>query len=209
MSKRSVFVAGTRSFSAEVAGFAQDAGLEVKGLLEPYERARVGTEIHGYPVGWLEETAPSAALLGTGETDRRPLADRLRAGGWELPALVHPRAHVAATASVAAGTIIAPGAVVGAAAQIGECVVVGRGALVGHHTVLGSFSTLGPGANIAGNVGLGESAFVAMGAAVRDHVSIGAGAVVAMGGVVVGDVPPGVEVRGLPAAVYPRGDRAP
>lgn len=202
MNGRAVFVAGTRSFSGEVACFAEEANFEVVGLLEPYDRARVGTQIHGYSVSWLEETPPGVALLGTGETDRRPLVERLRAGGWELCTLVHPRAHVASTASVGAGAITAPGAVVGAAARIGECVVVARGALIGHHTDVGSFSTLGPGANIAGNVNLGEDVFVGMGAVVRDHVCVGAGSAVAMGGVVVGDVAPGVEVRGLPAAVH-------
>jgi sugar O-acyltransferase (sialic acid O-acetyltransferase NeuD family) len=197
-----LFVAGTRSFSAEAACFAEEAGFEVAGLLEPYDRARVGTQIHGYPVSWLEETPPGVAVLGTGETDRRPVVERLRAGGWELATLVHPRAHVAKTATLGAGAIIAPGAVIAAAVQVGECVVVGRGALIGHHTDVGSFSTLGPGANVAGNVGLGEDVFVAMGATVRDHVSVGAGSVVAMGAAVVEDVPPGVEVRGVPASVY-------
>jgi sugar O-acyltransferase (sialic acid O-acetyltransferase NeuD family) len=197
-----LFVAGTRTFSAEVACFAEEAGFEVAGLLEPYDRARVDTQIHGYPVSWLEDTPPGAALLGTGETDRRPLVERLRASGWELSALVHPRAHVAATARLGAGAIIAPGAVIGAAVEMGEGVVVGRGALIGHHTEIAGFSTLGPGANIAGNVRLEEDVFVAMGSMVRDHVTVGAGAVVAMGAVVIGDVPSGVEVRGVPAAVY-------
>jgi sugar O-acyltransferase (sialic acid O-acetyltransferase NeuD family) len=199
---RALFVAGSRSFSAEAACFAEEAGFEVAGLLEPYDRARVGTQIHGYPVTWVEETPPGVALLGTGETDRRPLVERLRASGWALATLVHPRAHVATTATLGAGAVIAPGAVIGAAVQIGECVAVGRGALIGHHTDVGSFATLGPGANVAGNVGLQEDVFVGMGAVVRDHVTVGAGSVVAMGGVVVDDVPPGVEVRGAPAAFY-------
>jgi UDP-perosamine 4-acetyltransferase len=207
VNRPAVFVAGTRTFSAEAACLAEEAGLEVVGLLEPYDRARVGTRIHGYPVSWLEETSPGAALMGTGEIARRALEGRLRAGGWELATLVHPRAHVALTARLGTGAIVAPGAVIGAAAQIGECVVVGRGALVGHHTELGSFSTIGPGANIAGNVSLGEDVFVGMGAVVRDHVSIGPGSVVAMGAVVVGDVPAGVEVRGLPAAPPTPGSR--
>lgn len=206
MTVRPVFVAGTRSFSAEVAGFAEDAGLRVEGLLEPYDRARVGTEIHGYPVSWLEETPPGDALLGTGETNRRALVQRLRVSGWSLPALVHPRAHVASAASVSEGAIVGPGVVVGAATQVGECVVVGRGSLVGHHTDIGAFSTLGPGANVAGNVQLGEDVAIGMAAAVRDHISVGAHSVVAMGAVVVADVPPGVQVRGVPAAVHsPRG----
>lgn len=204
MNGRAVFVAGTRSFAGEVACFAEEAHLDVLGLLEPYDRARIGTDIHGYSVSWLEETRAGAVLLGTGETDRRPLVGRLRSGGWDLPPLVHPRAHVAATATLGAGAIVAPGAVIGAAAQVGECVVVGRGALVGHHTDVGSFSTVGPGANIAGNVTLEEDVFVGMGAVVRDHVSVGPQAVVAMGAVVVADVPPGVEVRGLPAAAAER-----
>lgn len=209
MNGRALFVAGTRTFSAEVAGFAEEAGFDVVGLLEPYDRARVGTQIHGYPVSWLEETPPGVALLGTGEVDRRPLVDRLRAASWELSTLVHPRAHVAATAELGEGTIVAPGAVVGAATQIGDCVGLGRGALVGHHTRIGSFSSLGPGANVAGNVVLEEHVFVGMGATVRDHVSVGAGSVVAMGAAVVGNVPPGVEVRGVPAAVYAPARRDP
>jgi sugar O-acyltransferase (sialic acid O-acetyltransferase NeuD family) len=197
-----VHVAGTRTFSAEVIDFAADAGIEVIALLEPFDPDRVGTEIHGRPVIRLETGpggAPSDVLLGTGETDRRETVARLTAAGWTPRALVHPGAHLAPSSRVGPGAIVGPGAVVGACARIGEACVVGRGALVGHHTELGPFSTLGPGANVAGNVQLGVGAFVGMGAAVRDHLSVGAGAVIAMGAVVVADVAPRVEVRGVPA----------
>ena len=202
MSSAEVHVAGTRTFAAEVADFARDAGLRVVGLLEPADRARVGETIHDLPVTWLDDPAPApaaVALLGTGDRARRELVERLRAAGWRAGTLVHPRAHIAPSASVGAGTVIAPGVVVGACARIGEHVVVGRGALVGHHTAVGEFATLGPGVNVAGNVEVGSDAFVGMGALVRDHTAIGGGATIAMGAVVVGDVPAGVEVRGIPA----------
>jgi sugar O-acyltransferase (sialic acid O-acetyltransferase NeuD family) len=202
MSAERVYVAGTRTFSAEVLDFAADAGLEVEALLEPFERDRVGTEIHGRPVRWLED-GPEAdsrqVLLGTGEAGRRETVERLTAVGWKLRTLIHPRAHVASTAEVEKGVVIAPGAVIGARSRIGESCVIGRGALVGHHTELGPFATLGPGANVAGNVRLGADVFVGMAAAIRDHVSVGRGAVIAMGAVVVADVAGGVQVRGLPA----------
>ena len=201
MTPGDVYVVGTRTFAAEVADFVVDAGLRVAGLLEPYDRARVGQTIHGYPVTWLEETSPDAglALIGTGDTDRRELAARLRSVGWHAGTLVHPRAHVAPSSTVGGGSVVGPGVIVGARTRIGEHVVLGRGALIGHHSEIGSFSSVGPGANVAGNVRVESDAVIAMGALVRDHTTIGSGAVVAMGAVVVDDVPAATEVRGLPA----------
>lgn len=197
-----LYIAGTRTFSAEVADFARDAGVEPAGLLEPFDRERAGTSIHGLLVGWLEETEPppgATVLIGTGEPDRRELAERLAAGGWRPASFVHPTAHLAPSAEVGAGSIVGPGVVVGAMSRIGEQVVIGRGSLVGHHTEIEGFATLGPGANVAGNVRIGAGAFLGMAAVIRDHVEVGEGATVAMGAVVVGDVPAGTQVRGLPA----------
>jgi sugar O-acyltransferase (sialic acid O-acetyltransferase NeuD family) len=196
-----LFVVGTRSYAAEVAGFAVDAGHTVTGLLEPYDRERVGTVIHGLPVSWLEDTRPDGrvAVVGTGENARRPIVERLLSAGWTLRTVVHPTAHLATTSSVGTGALVGPGVVVGAYSRIGEGVVVGRGALVGHHTEIGAYVTLGPGANVAGNVTIAGDAVIGMGALVRDHVAIGDAAVVAMGAVVVADVPSGATVRGVPA----------
>ena len=203
MTAQRLYIAGTRTFSAEVADFARDAGIEPAGLLEPVDRDRAGTEIHGLAVGWLEDTPPppgASAVIGTGDPDRREVADRLRAAGWEPATLIHPTAHLAPSAEVGAGSIVAPGAVVGAMTRIGANVVVGRGALIGHHTEIEDFATLGPGCNVAGNARIGSGAFLGMSASVRDHTDVGDGATVAMGAVVVGDVGPGARVRGVPAA---------
>lgn len=201
MSRRELFVVGTRTFAAEVAEYAAEAGLRVVGLLEPYDRDRVGRTIHGLPVTWLDETESRRrhALLGTGESARRELVRRLEAAGWEAVSLVHPQAHVAGSSAVGTGVLIAPGVVVGACSTIGEHAVLGRGSLIGHHTEIGAFSTLGPGVNVAGNVTIHDDVFIGMGAVVRDHVTVGAAAVVAMGAVVVGDVAAGAQVRGFPA----------
>jgi UDP-perosamine 4-acetyltransferase len=200
-----LYIAGTRTFSAEVADFARDAGIEPAGLLEPFDRDRVGTEIHGLAVSWLDETTPppgTTAVIGTGQPDRREIAKRLAAAGWELATLVHPAANLAPSAAVGAGSIVAPAAVIGAETRIGENAVVGRGSLIGHHTVVEDFATLGPGSNVAGNTRIGAGAFLGMSSAVRDHVEVGEGATVAMGAVVVADVAAGTRVRGLPAAEF-------
>jgi sugar O-acyltransferase (sialic acid O-acetyltransferase NeuD family) len=199
MTPRAIYVVGTRSFAAEVVDYASAAGFEVAGLLEPYDRDRVGTEAHGLSVTWLEDTGHVAAAVGTGERDRRPVVERLEAAGIEPVTVVHPAAHVSPSARIREGCVVGPAAVVGAATELGRHVVVGRGALVGHHVVVGDYATLNPGANVGGNSTIGSGALVAIGAVVRDHVRVGASALVAAGAVVVGDVADGVEVRGLPA----------
>jgi sugar O-acyltransferase (sialic acid O-acetyltransferase NeuD family) len=197
-----LFIVGTRSFAAEVIDFARAAGFEPAGLLEAKDRSRPGTTIHGLPVRWLEEAEPAPgqlALIGTGDTDRSGVMERLHARGWGLARLVHPAAHVSETAEVEEGAIVGPGVVIGAMSRIGRGVVAGRGALVGHHTTIEQLATLNPGANVAGNTVVARGAVIGMGASVRDHVRVGTGAVVAMGAVVVGDVEDGADVRGVPA----------
>ena len=198
-----IWIAGTRSFATEVIGYAREAGLEVAGLLEPQERANAARTIHGLPVAWLEdapaEPGARAAVVGTGDADRREVAERLAAAGVEAATIVHPAAHVPESVTVGAGSIVAPGVVIGAHTEIGRQVVVGRGSLIGHHTRIADHASLAPGSNVAGNSQIGEGAFLGMAAVVRDHLSVGAGAVVAMGAVVVADVPAGASVRGLPA----------
>ena len=189
-----LYVVGTRSFAAEVAEYASDTGLRVAGLLEPFDRGQVGTTIHDLPVTWLEDTPAGRALVATGEPSRRLIVGRLRAAGWTIAGLIHPRAHLARSTHVGEGTIVAPGAVLGARTWIAEHVLIGRGALVGQQTQVGAFATLDPGANVGGNVRIGDDASVRMGAVVRDHVVIGASAVIGAGAVVSRDVEEGTEL---------------
>jgi len=195
-----VHIAGTRSFAGEVADYARDAGLSVAGLLWSAEGEPGQAEAHGLPVRRVDD-APSGSrlvLVGTGDRDRREITERLVSAGWQPLTLVHPHAHLAPSARVGEGVLVAPGVVVGAYSTLGDHAVLGRGTLVGHHTEIGAFATLGPGSNVAGNTRIEQDAFLGMGAVIRDHLTIGAAAVVGMGAVVVADVAPKAHVRGVP-----------
>jgi acetyltransferase EpsM len=198
-----IHVAGTGSFALEVAEYARDAGLEVAGLIELQDPARVGTEVHGLPVRAADDPPAdgAAAVVGAGG-DRLAHWALPAPHGWRAASVLHPAAHVAPSARVGDGCVVAPGVVVGAATELGEHVLIGRGALVGHHTAVGPGVVLNPGANVAGHVRLGAGATVGMGALVADHLDVGEGAVIAAGAVVVRSVGAGVRVQGVPARPY-------
>jgi sugar O-acyltransferase (sialic acid O-acetyltransferase NeuD family) len=198
-----IHVAGTGSFALEVAEYARDADLRVAGLIELQDPARVGTEVHGLPVRAADDPpADGAAAVVGASGDRLAHWALLAPHGWRAASVLHPAAHVAPSARVGDGCVVAPGVVVGAATELGEHVLVGRGALVGHHTALGSGVVVNPGANVAGHVTVGAGATVGMGALVADHLEVGAGAVIAAGAVVVRAVAAGARVQGVPARPY-------
>lgn len=195
-----LYVAGTGSFALEIVEYAREAGHEVVGLVELLDPGRVGTEAHGLPVVAFEAER-GAVVIGAGGERLRHWA-LLAEQGWSAATIVHPRAHVSASAALGEGCVVGPAAVIGAAARIGPHVLLGRGALVGHHVRIGAGATLNPGVNIAGNARVGEGAVIGMGALVSNGLEVGPGAVVAAGAVVVRPVEPATRVQGVPARVF-------
>jgi sugar O-acyltransferase (sialic acid O-acetyltransferase NeuD family) len=200
-----LYVLGAGWFAAEVAGWAEESGWDVAGLVELLDPARVGSRHAGYAVVDATSLPRGAVAISAGgrDHDRREVWSRLaERAGCVAGTVVHPTAHLAASATVAPGAIIAPGAVVGAGSAAGEHALLSRGALVGHNVTIGPFVCLQPGANVAGHVHLGAGVTVGMAGVVVEHVSVGEGATVAAGAVVLSDVPSRTRVQGVPARVY-------
>ncbi len=168
-------------------------------------------EIDGVPVKGDEAAAALcadgvvAAAIGVGAVGDTALRRRLHAGalevGFALPAVVHPRASVATTATLAPGCFVASGALVGPGAQIGEGAIVNSNAVVDHDCLIGAFAHIAPGAALSGAVEVGADALVGTGAAVVQGVHVGAGAVIGAGAAVIADVPAGALAVGVPARV--------
>jgi len=149
-------------------------------------------------------TTPLAALvaIGGGRGDERLAIQRdLAADGFALPIVVHPRAFVAADATIGAGSQILALAGVCAGATLGAACIVNTAATVDHECHLGDGVHVAPGAHLAGNVTVGDGAFIGTGASIIPRITIGAGATVGAGAVVVADVAPHTVVMGNPARV--------
>ncbi len=175
-------------------GFLDDSrdlwGIQVLGAL-----VRGGTD--------LLSSESGDALLALGNNQlRAALAQSLSptlSGRWGT--LVHPRAFVSPSASLAPGVVVLAGAIVNTGACIEAHAIVNTGAIVEHDCVVGAFASVSPGAKMGGRVAIGRGAFISTGASLCPRVRVGDGSVVGAGAVVTRDVPAGVLAVGVPARV--------
>jgi sugar O-acyltransferase (sialic acid O-acetyltransferase NeuD family) len=179
---------------------------ELLGLLDD-DPAKAGSALAGLPVlGPLTaaEEWPRALLvdaLGSPRSFRQRPVVVARAGGpaSRFLTVVHPRAVVSPSATLASGCLVLAGAVIGPKATLGAHVQVLANAVVSHETTVGDWSILATGAICSGRVRLGQGCYLGAGARVIHDGSVGEGALVGMGAVVTRPVPPGVTVVGNPA----------
>lgn len=162
-------------------------------------------------LSWLGDDADLAArapagarlVIGVGalgpSPKRRELVTRHEAARASWATVVHARAVVADSATLAPGVVVLAGAVVNPGAAVGAHAIINTGAIVEHDVRIGDFAIIGPGSVLGGGASVGEGAFIGLGSRVRDHISVGAGALVGMGAVVVGPVADGERVLGIPA----------
>jgi sugar O-acyltransferase (sialic acid O-acetyltransferase NeuD family) len=195
-----------------LAEFAPDLGFEVKALIDrdpavpspfpglPIFRGKEGLDwfTHRFGGGPL---AAAAAIGGWRWRDRLEVLSRLRAHGFETPALVHPHAWVAKDVQIGEGSHVLGGACISTGARLGEGVIAGARCNIDHECVIGAGAHIGPGAVLAGCVETGDGAFVGPGAVVVARARIGANAIVGAGAVVIGDIPEAVIAYGAPARV--------
>jgi UDP-N-acetylbacillosamine N-acetyltransferase len=187
---------------------------EIAGFIDDLRPERRGEEFGGAGIlGGREQLESliqqgiSTLILGFGNCQARlELAEFVTSKGFQFATVIHPRAIVAADASVHEGTVLLAGVVVNSAARLGAHVIVNTSASVDHECVIEDGVHLSPGVRLGGRVFVGRGSWIGIGTTVRDRVSIGAGSVVGAGSVIVDDVPAGVLAYGTPARVIKKID---
>jgi sugar O-acyltransferase (sialic acid O-acetyltransferase NeuD family) len=124
--------------------------------------------------------------------------------GLRFASLVHPGVVMSPFVVAGEGCVIAAGSVLTTNIALGRHVHVNVCCSVSHDAVLGDFSTLSPGVHLAGWITMGRRVLVGTGAVIRNGASdrrlvIGDDAVIGAGACVIGDVPEGITVAGVPA----------
>lgn len=161
---------------------------------------RLGSTYLG-PVDWLAELGPDTyVVLGVGDPRvRRAVAARVDAYGLPYASLIHPDATVGPDLVAGEGTVVFAGARVTTNVVLGRHVHLNQNVTVGHDCELGDFVAVHPLAAVSGNCTIASGALIGAGAVVLPGLRIGADATVGAAACVVGDVPAGVVVKGVPA----------
>lgn len=168
-----LLIYGARDYARTVGELAVDCGHQVVGLVDDHQPDREG--VIGSFADALARHRDCGVVLGIGYADlagRWRAWGRVRASGSPVPALVHPRAYVARSAVVGAGSVVMAGAIVDQRACLGEGVVLWPGACINHDTVVGDNCFVSPNAVLCGHVHLGADCFVGAAAAVADHCRV-------------------------------------
>ena len=169
-----LLIYGSGDFAPTVIELARACGHEPVGLID---------DMHQGPVilGNLEAVTRShppgdygiALAIGYNNLAGRWMAwQRARAVGYEAPILIHPRAYVADSAQVGAGSMVMAGAVVDVRANVGEATVLWPSVCVNHDTSIGANCFISPNATLCGFVHLGANSFVGAGAAIADRCEV-------------------------------------
>ncbi len=170
---KGVLVYGASTYGAVLRDLVADLGLSFAGFIDDWVD---GDGVVG-DFSKLADFDPACyqLVIGVGYKHmraRRELAQRLKGRGFDLPALVHPRAYVAASARLGEGAVVMAGALVDSAAELGALTVLWPGAIVSHHCKLAGNTFLCPGSVVCGNTAVGLDCFVGASATIVDGVSV-------------------------------------
>lgn len=143
----------------------------------------------------------AAAIGGTDGAGRLEVLNYMSERGVRIASLVHPRAYVAESARLGAGSQVLVNASICAEAELGRACIVNTAASVDHECSLADGVHVGPGARLAGCIQVGRCAFIGTGASILPRLRIGCNAIVGAGAVVTKNVPDGAVVFGNPARI--------
>lgn len=113
------------------------------------------------------------------------------------PAVIHPTATVAATATIGAGSYVGPHAVIERGVTIGRHCIVNAGALITHDCVVEDYCHIAPGVTLCGGVQVDAGVLVGANATVLPQRHLGAWSVIGAGSTVLTHVYPNLTVKGV------------
>lgn len=135
-----LLILGAGGYGHVVREIAEDSGIFDKiDFLDDSSPLAIGK--FGDAEKFLKNYRNAVVALGNAEL-RLGYIEELRAAGFQIPAIISPRAYVSKSAKIAAACVVEATAVVNANAALSEGVFVCAGAIVNHNSSVGKVCTL-------------------------------------------------------------------
>ena len=135
-----LLILGAGGYGHIVREIAEDSGIFDKiDFLDDSSPLAIGK--FGDAEKFLKDYRNAIVALGNAEL-RLACIEKLRAAGFQIPAIISPRAYVSKSAKIAAGCVVEAVAIVNANAALSEGVFVCAGAIVNHNSSVGKGCTL-------------------------------------------------------------------
>jgi sugar O-acyltransferase (sialic acid O-acetyltransferase NeuD family) len=190
---RPLIVYGAGTYAAPVVELARAADFDVVCIVADHVE-HPGQDILGVPVqparalGSYPPGMSMAVAIGNA-AHRLRIQAHLAAQGYDLPALVHPRAFVSPSAHIGDGVLVHQMASIWSEVVLESGTIVSPAATVAHHSTIGRGTLISTNANIGAGVSVGPRTFVGIGACVSTGVkTISSDTVIGAGAVVVRDI---------------------
>lgn len=177
-----LLIYGASDFAVTVIELVRACGHEPVGFVDDFKKT---SETLGSLSEVMISHPPSdyglAFAIGYKDLNARQAAwAKTKSAGYTSPALIHPRAYVAASANIGFGTMVMAGAIVDGRVSLGEAVVLWPGACINHDSRIDSNCFISPNAIVCGFAHIGEGSFIGAGAAVAERVDVPAGSFIKM-----------------------------
>jgi sugar O-acyltransferase (sialic acid O-acetyltransferase NeuD family) len=204
-----IVIVGAGGFGREVLQWVRDSWPDQASLIAGFlsddpnrlNDCSVGVGILSTIVDYVPQRG-DYLLLGIGLLyARRRVAEQLLARDAKFLTLVHPKAIVAATASIGEGSILCPFVIVSDAAKLGRFVLANYYASLGHDAFAGDFTVLSPYATLAGNARVEDEVFLGLHASVGPGKCLGPRSKVSANSCLLVNAPAGSIVFGVPGRV--------
>ena len=180
----------------------------IVGILD--SKLSAGHEILGIPVLGTEEEASQVLESGVSNAIitfaspskrhvRQEVFDRIKAIGFNMINVIHPKAIVDKSAILGDGNLVLEGAMIGPKCIVGDNNYINVGSVLCHHARLSGNIHLAPNSTVGGNVFIGEDCLIGMGVTIVSGCSIGKNTVLNNGVNVVSDIGTDTVVKGATA----------
>jgi sugar O-acyltransferase (sialic acid O-acetyltransferase NeuD family) len=215
MKLQQVVIYGAGGFGREAAWLVQSCSIskmkyEIVCFIDDNESIH-NSEINGILVlsllGAKNRFPEAKIVIGNGIPQTRVcMVNNAVRNGFGFLNFIHPKVERSQWIDIGTGVMICAGNILTTNISIGDHVLINLDCTIGHDVKIDDYSTLSPGTHVSGYVNIGKRVFIGTGAVIvngtqETPIIIGDDVTVGAGACVVGSIPPGVTVLGVPAKI--------